>query len=60
MQVVDIVMNNLPASSMNGDYRNVTRSFMAQHPMHMHGHRFWVSAKSQFELYAFACFVLVR
>lgn len=53
-------MNNLPASSMNGDYRNVTRSFMAQHPMHMHGHRFWVSAKSQFELYAFACFVLVR
>ncbi|GIL81975.1 hypothetical protein Vretimale_1452 [Volvox reticuliferus] len=44
-EVVDVVVNNFPANSFNGDYRPVvgpTRTAVEQHPMHLHGHRFWV------------------
>ncbi|GFH32613.1 uncharacterized protein HaLaN_31858 [Haematococcus lacustris] len=36
-------MQNLNSSDLNGDYRpGVTRSMSMQHPMHLHGHKFWV------------------
>ncbi|KAJ9516034.1 hypothetical protein QJQ45_024447 [Haematococcus lacustris] len=42
-ELVDIVMQNLNSSDLNGDYRpGVTRSMSMQHPMHLHGHKFWV------------------
>ncbi|PNW88481.1 hypothetical protein CHLRE_01g031500v5 [Chlamydomonas reinhardtii] len=43
--VVDLIVNNNPANSFNGDLRPVdgpTRIAMEQHPFHLHGHRFWV------------------
>jgi len=41
-EVVDVVMVNQPASASNGDYRGVNRTFMDHHPMHLHGHKFWI------------------
>ncbi|GIL43898.1 hypothetical protein Vafri_1486 [Volvox africanus] len=44
-EVVDLVVNNMAANSFNGDYRpgvGSTRTAVEQHPMHLHGHRFWV------------------
>eukprot|EP00798_Chlamydomonas_sp_ICE-L_P020706 gene20706-27512_t len=38
---VEVVIQNNPADSFNGDYRGV-RTAMEQHPIHLHGHRFWV------------------
>lgn len=40
--VVDIVLNNLPANANNGDYTGAPRNASEQHPFHMHGHKFWV------------------
>lgn len=41
--IVDVVIQNRPASEGNGEYRRgVTRSGSEQHPFHMHGHKFWV------------------
>ncbi|KAI7841690.1 hypothetical protein COHA_004557 [Chlorella ohadii] len=44
--VVQMVMQNLPANSNNGDYRipgpGSSRNTTEQHPMHLHGHHFWV------------------
>ena len=43
-QVVDVVLQNNPAQSFNGEYRvNTARTAMEQHPFHLHGHRFWVT-----------------
>ncbi|PSC72452.1 DNA-directed RNA polymerase III subunit RPC5 [Micractinium conductrix] len=44
-QVVELVLQNLPANSFNGDYRvpaGQNRTAMEQHPFHLHGHHFWV------------------
>eukprot|EP00798_Chlamydomonas_sp_ICE-L_P018223 gene18223-24674_t len=38
---VEVVIQNNPPDSFNGDYRGV-RTAMDQHPIHLHGHRFWV------------------
>ena len=42
--IVEVIIQNNPANSFNGDYRpaGVNRTAMEQHPMHMHGHHFWV------------------
>jgi hypothetical protein len=42
-QVIDVVLNNLNGSSNNGDYRNISRTGSDPHPIHLHGHKFWVS-----------------
>lgn len=40
-EIVEIVINNRPASEGNeGGPGNST--FMMQHPMHLHGHKFWL------------------
>lgn len=45
--VVTVVMQNLPANANGGDYRipgpGASRNATEQHPMHLHGHHFWVS-----------------
>lgn len=44
--VVTVVMQNLPANANGGDYRipgpGASRNATEQHPMHLHGHHFWV------------------
>ncbi len=42
-QVIDVVVQNLPAGSNGGEYRfNTSRNGMEQHPFHLHGHHFWL------------------
>lgn len=43
--VVDVVLQNSPANALNGDYRTdggLARNAQEQHPIHLHGHSFWV------------------
>ncbi|KAG1675974.1 hypothetical protein FOA52_014218 [Chlamydomonas sp. UWO 241] len=40
-EVVEIVLNNRPASEGNAD-SPVSSSSTQQHPMHLHGHKFWL------------------
>jgi len=41
-EIVEIVLQNNPASSFNGDYtKQNPRSAMEQHPFHLHGQHFW-------------------
>ncbi|CAL8462933.1 g2467 [Coccomyxa elongata] len=45
--VVDVILQNLPANANGGDYRpgvGANRTAQEQHPFHMHGHHFWVLA----------------
>lgn len=44
-EVLELVLQNLPANANNGDYRmreGASRVAQEQHPFHMHGHHFWV------------------
>ena len=43
-EVVDVIFNNNPASSFNGNYiaDQAPRTVQEIHPMHLHGHHFWV------------------
>ena len=44
-EVVQVVLQNLPANANNGDYRipgpGASRNATEQHPFHLHGHHFW-------------------
>ena len=43
MQVIEVVVQNLPAGSNGGEYRfNTSRTGMEQHPFHLHGQHFWL------------------
>lgn len=45
MDVVDLILQNNAANSFNGDYRipeGASRNTSEEHPIHLHGHTFWV------------------
>ncbi len=39
--VVDVILNNRPGSEGNPLYPD-NPSLMMQHPIHLHGHKFWI------------------
>eukprot|EP00199_Chlamydomonas_sp_CCMP681_P000320 CAMPEP_0119105092 /NCGR_PEP_ID=MMETSP1180-20130426/3149_1 /TAXON_ID=3052 ORGANISM="Chlamydomonas cf sp, Strain CCMP681" /NCGR_SAMPLE_ID=MMETSP1180 /ASSEMBLY_ACC=CAM_ASM_000741 /LENGTH=596 /DNA_ID=CAMNT_0007090057 /DNA_START=170 /DNA_END=1960 /DNA_ORIENTATION=+ len=42
-EIVDVLMQNLPMGANNGEYRTgVHRNISVPHPMHLHGHKYWV------------------
>lgn len=48
-EVLELVLQNLPANANNGDYRmreGASRVAQEQHPFHMHGHHFWVRGEA--------------